>query len=77
MHLSRHLEAQDGLHRVDAVVGVGAREGEGGVLNVVVVSDQVSFENFRIFLVIGVVNDGVVVELLNGLSAGLIGECLE
>ena len=77
MHLPCHFERQDGLHRVDAAVGVGAREGEGGVLNVVVVSDQVSFENFRIFLVIGVVNDGVVVELLNCLSAGLIGEYLE
>ena len=77
MHLPCHFERQDGLHSVDAAVGVGAREGEGVVLNVVVVSDQVGFENLRIFLVIGVVNDGVVVQLLNGLSAGLIGECLE
>ena len=62
---------------MDAAVGVGAREGEGVVLNVVVVSDQVNIEILSIFPVVGVVNDGVVVELFYGLRAGLIGECLE
>ena len=76
MHLPCHLEAQDGLHRVDAAAGVAARKGEGVVLNVVVVSDQMSFENFRIFLVIGVVNDGVLIEFFNGAAAGLLGEVL-
>lgn len=43
----------------------------------VVVCDQVNVEIISIFCVIGVVNEGVVIEFLNGLCAGLIGECLE
>ena len=60
------------MHGVDAAVGVGAREGEGVVLNVVVVSDQVNIEILSIFSVVGVVNDGVVVELFDGAFAGFL-----
>ena len=62
---------------MDAAVGVGAREGEGVVLNVVVVSDQVNIEILSIFPVVGVVNDGVVVELFDGAFAGFFGYFLE
>ena len=62
---------------MDAAVGVGAREGEGVVLNVVVVSDQVNIEILSIFPVVGVVNDGVVVELFDGTFAGFFGYFLE
>ena len=65
------------MHGVDDDIGIAAGEVEAVVLNVVVVSDQVDVDIFSIFTVLGVVNDGVVVELLNGLSVGLIGECLE
>ena len=47
------------------------------MIDVVVVSDQMNVEIIGIFCVFEVVNDGVVVELLDGLRAGLIGECLE
>ena len=65
------------MHRVDAAVWVCAREGEAVVLDVVVVCDQMNVEIIGVFCIIGVVNDGVFVELLNGLSSGLIRKSLE
>ena len=65
------------MHGVDAAVGIGAGECERVVLNAVTVCDQVNVDFISIFCIIGVVNDGVVVELLNGLCLVLIGECLE
>ena len=43
----------------------------------VVVSDQMNVEIISIFCVIGVVNDGEVVELFDGLAAGLFGPFLQ
>ena len=77
MHLSCHFERQDGFHRVDAAVGVAARKGETVVLNVIVVSDQIDVDFFGIFCVIGIVNNGVLIEFLNGLPAGLSGQFLQ
>ena len=65
------------MHRVDAAAGVAARKGERVVLNVIVVGDQMSFEILGPFDVIGVVNDGVVVELFDGATAGLLGQLLQ
>ena len=65
------------MHGVDAAVGICSGEREGVVLNAVAVLDQVNVDVINIFCIIGVVNDGVVVELLNGLCLGLVGECLE
>ena len=62
---------------VDAAAGVAARKGERVVLNVIVVGDQMSFEILGPFDVIGVVNDGVVVELFDGATAGLLGQLLQ
>ena len=47
------------------------------MLDVVVVSNQMNVEVISIFCVIGVVNEGVLIELLNCLCAGLIGQGLE
>ena len=65
------------MHRVDAAVWVCAREGEGVVLYVVVVGDQMNVEIIGIFCIIGVINDDVIVELFNRLCTGLIGQSLE
>ena len=46
-------------------------------MNVIVVGDQMSFEILGPFDVIGVVNDGVVVELFDGATAGLLGQLLQ
>ena len=64
------------MHRVDAAAGFAARKGEAVVLNVVVVSDQMSFEILGVFPVVGVVNDGVVAELFDCATAGLLGQLL-
>ena len=74
---SCHFERQDGLHGADAAVWVCAGEGEGVVLDVVVVGDQVKVEIVSIVCIIGVVNDGVMIELLNGLLGGFARQCLE
>ena len=76
MHLSCHFERQDGLHRVNAAAGIAARKGEAVVLNVVVVGDQMEVDILGIFCVVGIVNNGVLIELLNGLPAGLPGQFL-
>ena len=65
------------MHGADAAVWVCAGEGEGVVLDVVVVGDQVKVEIVIIFCTIGVVNDGVMIELLNGLLGGFARQCLE
>ena len=46
-------------------------------MDVVVVSNQMNVKVISIFWVIGVVNEGVVIEFLNCLSGVLIGKCLE
>ena len=47
------------------------------MLNVVVVSDQMNVEIISISCVVGVINDGEVVELFDGATAGLLGQLLQ